>query len=161
MSRKVRQTRSFRGSKSRNKVSVGEPAEGSLTKLARRTRVRESVATLARTKQKIRSRPGGDVKLASSVAIGSARRRAPARWDATPRGFVFWFRLAVSGCRYVGSKFRSHSGERPARVPVPTSTSGKATHRQVQRVAEATAPVLRLPVTVSIGKPCCETNVRR
>src|SRR6201985_3133420 len=29
-SRKVRQTRSFRGSKSRNKVSVGEPAEGSL-----------------------------------------------------------------------------------------------------------------------------------
>ena len=28
--RKVRQTRSFRGSKSRNKVSVGEPAEGSL-----------------------------------------------------------------------------------------------------------------------------------
>ena len=30
--RKVRQTWSFRGSKSRNKVSVGEPAEGSLTK---------------------------------------------------------------------------------------------------------------------------------
>ncbi|KAK9574879.1 hypothetical protein V6Z90_009877 [Aspergillus fumigatus] len=29
-SRKVGQTRSFRGSKSRNKVSVGEPAEGSL-----------------------------------------------------------------------------------------------------------------------------------
>src|SRR5690606_12863835 len=28
--RKVIQTRSFRGSKSRNKVSVGEPAEGSL-----------------------------------------------------------------------------------------------------------------------------------
>ena len=28
--RKVGQTRSFRGSKSRNKVSVGEPAEGSL-----------------------------------------------------------------------------------------------------------------------------------
>jgi hypothetical protein len=30
LSRKVRQTQSFRGSKSRNKVSVGEPAEGSL-----------------------------------------------------------------------------------------------------------------------------------
>ncbi len=30
--RKVVQTRSFRGSKSRNKVSVGEPAEGSLRK---------------------------------------------------------------------------------------------------------------------------------
>src|ERR1700760_1240764 len=32
MSRKVGQTWSFRGSKSRNKVSVGEPAEGSLLK---------------------------------------------------------------------------------------------------------------------------------
>ena len=31
--RKVGQTRSFRGSKSRNKVSVGEPAEGSFTRL--------------------------------------------------------------------------------------------------------------------------------
>ena len=31
-SRKLRQTWSFRGSKSRNKVSVGEPAEGSLVK---------------------------------------------------------------------------------------------------------------------------------
>ena len=30
--RKLRQTWSFRGSKSRNKVSVGEPAEGSLVK---------------------------------------------------------------------------------------------------------------------------------
>jgi hypothetical protein len=30
-SREVGQTWSFRGSKSRNKVSVGEPAEGSLT----------------------------------------------------------------------------------------------------------------------------------
>ncbi|KAI6344491.1 hypothetical protein MCOR25_011088, partial [Pyricularia grisea] len=30
MCRKVVRTRSFRGSKSRNKVSVGEPAEGSL-----------------------------------------------------------------------------------------------------------------------------------
>lgn len=32
-SRKLRQTWSFRGSKSRNKVSVGEPAEGSLVKI--------------------------------------------------------------------------------------------------------------------------------
>ena len=31
--REVDQTWSFRGSKSRNKVSVGEPAEGSLQKL--------------------------------------------------------------------------------------------------------------------------------
>ena len=31
--RKLMQTWSFRGSKSRNKVSVGEPAEGSLVKL--------------------------------------------------------------------------------------------------------------------------------
>ena len=31
--RKLRQTWSFRGSKSRNKVSVGEPAEGSLVKI--------------------------------------------------------------------------------------------------------------------------------
>ena len=30
--RELAQTRSFRGSKSRNKVSVGEPAEGSLLK---------------------------------------------------------------------------------------------------------------------------------
>ena len=34
MAREDAQTCSFRGSKSRNKVSVGEPAEGSLTKLA-------------------------------------------------------------------------------------------------------------------------------
>ncbi len=33
--RKVVQTWSFRGSKSRNKVSVGEPAEGSLKNLPR------------------------------------------------------------------------------------------------------------------------------
>lgn len=33
--RKVRQTWSFRGSKSRNKVSVGEPAEGSLLRACR------------------------------------------------------------------------------------------------------------------------------
>ena len=32
-SRKLRQTWSFRGSKSRNKVTVGEPAEGSLVKI--------------------------------------------------------------------------------------------------------------------------------
>ncbi len=37
-SRKVRQTRSFRGSKSRNKVSVGEPAEGSLRMVGRSDR---------------------------------------------------------------------------------------------------------------------------
>jgi hypothetical protein len=32
----VNQTCSFRGSKSRNKVSVGEPAEGSLTRFNKR-----------------------------------------------------------------------------------------------------------------------------
>src|SRR6201999_4380236 len=37
--REAGQTWSFRGSKSRNKVSVGEPAEGSLTYLPRGARV--------------------------------------------------------------------------------------------------------------------------
>ena len=35
LDREVNQTWSFRGSKSRNKVSVGEPAEGSLTRIQR------------------------------------------------------------------------------------------------------------------------------
>ena len=44
-SRKVGQTWSFRGSKSRNKVSVGEPAEGSLPSRCRRPACRSNLTT--------------------------------------------------------------------------------------------------------------------
>ena len=75
-SRKVGQTWSFRGSKSRNKVSVGEPAEGSLQRMPglRSTRViHNPVALCASLPRCICLRAGrlpvGHFKLLCNIAV--------------------------------------------------------------------------------------------
>lgn len=83
-------TRPFRGSKSRNKVSVGEPAEGSL-ETGPRDRSRERPGSARAQSEPPRPRASGDRVRATSRRARSRRPRPPARRD--PR------RKAAAWCR--------------------------------------------------------------